>query len=184
MGWNKYHDSYVNNLSKKDRAYQEVINAERAYDTAKADYDALKPGYDSALAEYEAALKKLKAAADSYNVVIVATNNGIEVKGEDDKVEDEKEIDYEALRASVARAKETLRAVEILKDLTPNTAANNQAKLDALVAEQKVKVAKAEAILKAAGKDVALVSTAYAAEDEEVTAEDVDALIKELDENT
>lgn len=180
--WNLYHETITNNLSAKDAAYQELIAAERAYDVAKTAYDAAKPKYDDALGQYNKALAKLKAAADSYNVVIVATNNGIEVKGEKEAPA-KKDVDYVGLQAAIDRANETLRAVELLEKLTPNTAANNRAKLNALVAEQKATIAKAEAILKAADKKVALVATAYAAE-EEVTAEDVDALIKELDDNT
>lgn len=180
--WNLYEKSKVNNLDAKDRAYQALKAAQSAYDVAVTNQAAAKKAADPALKLYNDALAKLKGSAEAYNVVIVATNNGIEVKGEEEAPA-KKDVDYAALRASVARAKETLRAVELLESLTPNTAANNRAKLNALVADQKAKVAQAEAILKAAGKEVALFSTAYAAE-EEVTAEDVDALIKDLDNNT
>ena len=162
--------------------YREYTAASYEKDRLQDAYDAAKAKADKAKNDSNTSFGALNAIAQAYNVMVEATNNGIAVVDKDQKPA-EKEIDYAKLEASVARAKETLRAVEILKDLTPNTAANNQAKLDALVVEQKAKVAKAEAILKAAGKEVALFSTAYAAE-EEVTAEDVDALIKELDDNT
>lgn len=180
--WKLWDESNYNNLSAKDRAYQAVLAAETAYDEAVSAYELAKPSYDSALAKYNAALVKLKAAAEAYNVVIVATNNGIEVKGEEEAPA-KKDIDYVGLQAAIDRANDTLRAVELLEKLTPNTAANNRAKLNALVAEQKATIATAEAILAKADKKVALVATAYAAE-EEVTAEDVDALIEKLDNNT
>lgn len=180
--WNLYEKSKVNNLDAKDRAYQALKAAQSAYDVAVTNQAAAKKAADPALRLYNEALAKLKGAAEAYNVVIVATNNGIEVKGEKEAPA-KKDVDYVGLQAAIDRANETLRAVELLEKLTPNTAANNRAKLNALVAEQKATIAKAEAILKAADKKVALVATAYAAE-EEVTAEDVDALIKELDDNT
>lgn len=179
--WKTWNNTISNRLSEKDAAYQELIAAERAYDVAVTEYKAAKKAADPAVVLYEEALAKLKGAAEAYNVVIVATNNGIEVKGEKEAPA-KKDVDYVGLQAAIDRANETLRAVELLEKLTPNTAANNRAKLNALVAEQKATIAKAEAILKAADKKVALVATAYAAE--EVTAEDVDALIKELDDNT
>ena len=179
--WTVYQTTIEKRASEKDAAYQELVAAETAYDVAKTEEKNARKAANPAVAKYEAALAKLKAAADAYNVVIVATNNGIEVKGEDDKVVDKK-VNYEGLRASIAKANETLRAVEILKSVMPNTSKANMAKLDALVAEQKAAIAKAEAILKAAGQKVALVSTAFASE--EATAEEVDALIKELDDNT
>ena len=164
----KYRE-YIASAYEKDRLKELLDDAEKAAKDARSDFEADE--------------RALRYFAEAFNVIVTATNNGIVVVDEEDDAEEEKEIDYEALRASVARAKETLRAVEILKDLTPNTAANNQATLDALVVEQKAKVAKAEAILEKAGKKVALISTAYASE-EEVTAEEVDELIKELDDNT
>ena len=167
---------------KDSEIYREYTTASNEKDRLQQQYDAAKAKADKAKNDSNTSFGALNAIAQAYNVMVEATNNGIAVVDKDQKPA-EKEIDYAKLEASVARANETLKAVEILKDLTPNTAANNQAKLDALVAEQKAAIAKAEAILKAADKKVALFSTAYAAE-EEVTAEDVDALIKELDDNT
>ena len=166
----------------ESKLYREYTAASYEKDRLQQQYDEAKAKAEKAKLDSNGSIARLQGFAQAFNVVVEATNNGVAVVEEDDAKE-EKEIDYEALRASVARANETLKAVEILKDLTPNTAANNQAKLDALVAEQKAAIAKAEAILKAADKKVALISTAFAAE-EEVTAEDVDALIKELDDNT
>ena len=173
---------------------QRVRAAETARDVAQTNFDKA----EAKLAEQKAAngkyiwensLAEVKAAAEGYNVTIQATDKGIVVVKKDDK----KEISAEQLaklQKSIDKANETLKAVDLLKQFAPNTAKLNTAKLDALVAEQKATIAKAEAIIKGADKKVALISTAFAAEEskedskEEVTSEDVDALIKELDDNT
>ncbi|PKZ15659.1 hypothetical protein [Anaerococcus octavius] len=173
---------------------QKVKAAEGARDVAQTNFDKA----EAKLAEQKAAngkyiwensLAEVKAAAEGYNVTIQATDKGIVVVKKDDK----KEISAEQLaklQKSIDKANETLKAVDLLKQFAPNTAKLNTAKLDALVAEQKATIAKAEAIIKGADKKVALISTAFAAEEskedskEEVTSEDVDALIKELDDNT
>ena len=173
---------------------QKVKAAETARDVAQTNFDKA----EAKLAEQKAAngkyiwensLVEVKAAAEAYNVTIQATDKGIVVVKKDDK----KEISAEQLaklQKSIDKANETLKAVDLLKQFAPNTAKLNTAKLDALVAEQKATIAKAEAIIKGADKKVALIPTAFAAEGskedskEEVTSEDVDALIKELDDNT
>ena len=173
---------------------QKVKAAETARDVAQTNFDKA----EAKLAEQKAAngkyiwensLAEVKAAAEGYNVTIQATDKDIVVVKKDDK----KEISAEQLaklQKSIDKANETLKAVDLLKQFAPNTAKLNTAKLDALVAEQKATIAKAEAIIKGADKKVALIPTAFAAEEskedskEEVTSEDVDALIKELDDNT
>ena len=173
---------------------QKVKAAETARDVAQTNFDKA----EAKLAEQKAAngkyiwensLAEVKAAAEGYSVTIQATDKGIVVVKKDDK----KEISAEQLaklQKSIDKANETLKAVDLLKQFAPNTAKLNTAKLDALVAEQKATIAKAEAIIKGADKKVALIPTAFAAEEskedskEEVTSEDVDALIKELDDNT
>ena len=182
--WNTWNKTVKNRLSEKDAAYQELIAAERAYDVAVTEYKNAKKAADPAVKLYEEALRKLKAAADAYNVVIVANNNGIEVKGEDeapakDKITDEQ---LAKLQETVKNARETLKAVEILKQFMPNTSTANIEKLDKIAAEQRVALEKAEKILKANNITASLFSTAYAAE-EEATSEDVDALIDELETN-
>ena len=171
---------------------QRVKAAETARDVAQTNFDKAEKelakhyvnGDIKGTAIWEKSLAEVKAAAEGYNVTIQATDKGIVVVKKDDK----KEISAEQLaklQKSIDKANETLKAVDLLKQFAPNTAKLNTAKLDALVAEQKATIAKAEAIIKGADKKVALISTAFAAEEEEeVTSEDVDALIKELDDNT
>ena len=182
--WNTWNNTVKNRLSEKDAAYQELIAAERAYDVAVTEYKNAKKAADPAVKLYEEALAKLKASADAYNVVIVATNNGIEVKGEDEAPSKDKITDEQLakLQETVKNARETLKAVEILKQFMPNTSTANIEKLDKIAADQRVALEKAEKILKANNITASLFSTAYAAE-EEATSEDVDALIDELETN-
>lgn len=182
--WNTWNKTVKNRLSEKDAAYQELIAAERAYDVAVTEYKNAKKAADPAVKLYEEALAKLKAAADAYNVVIVATNNGIEVKGEGEAPSKDKITDEQLakLQETVKNARETLKAVEILKQFMPNTSTANIEKLDKIAADQRVALEKAEKILKANNITASLFSTAYAAE-EEATSEDVDALIDELETN-
>ena len=160
----------------------------REYTVASYEKDRLKEEYDKAAAKEEKTRKKheanmvtLTGFAHAFNVVVEATDKGITIVDKTPEVKEELSAEKLAkLQASIDKANDTLRAVEILEKLTPNTAANNRAKLNALVAEQKAAIAKAEALIKA-NKKVAFISTAYAAE---ATNEDVDALIEELDNNT
>ena len=174
------------------KLYREYTTASYEKDRLEEEVKAAKDKADKAEAKSDASIKALKGFAEAFNVIVTATNNGIAVVDKDQKPAD-KEISAEQLaklQASIDKANETLKAVDLLKQFAPNTAKLNTAKLDALVAEQKATIAKAEAIIKGADKKVALIPTAFAAEEskedskEEVTSEDVDALIKELDDNT
>ena len=87
-----------------------------------------------------------------------------------------------ALEKAIADAEVQIQAVKFLKENTPKSIAPVADKLDKLVAEQKARLVKARAILdadKVAISDI-LFSTAYAAEE----TEDVDALIKEINDST
>ncbi|MDU5230400.1 MAG: hypothetical protein E6175_08500, partial [Anaerococcus sp.] len=190
-------EAYKELVEARENAEKPVKDSEvyREYTTASNEKDRLQQKYDAADKKAKEAKDKsdksfgaLNAIAQAYNVIVEATNNGIAVVDKDQKPAD-KEISAEQLaklQKSIDKANETLKAVDLLKQFAPNTAKLNTAKLDALVAEQKATIAKAEAIIKGADKKVALISTAFAAEEskEEVTSEDVDALIKELDDNT
>ena len=87
-----------------------------------------------------------------------------------------------ALEKAIADAEVQIQAVKFLKETTPKTIAKVADKLDKLVAEQEARLVKAKALLaadKVAISDI-LFSTAYAAEE----TEDVDALIKEINDST
>ena len=86
--------------------------------------------------------------------------------------------------AELKRAREealtAIKAVKLLKELSPEKIKNVEAKLNALVAKNEELVKKADAKIAAAEKKMAFIATAYAAEE----ADDTDALIKELDSTT
>ena len=191
-------------IDRVNKAYAELKEAEkdadkpatdsekyREYTAASYEKDRLQDAYDAAKAKADDAKKDsdksfgaLNAIAEAYNVIVEATNNGIEVKDDDktpskDKITDEQ---LAKLQETVKNARETLKAVEILKQFMPNTSTANIEKLDKIAAEQRVALEKAEKILKANNITASLFSTAYAAE-EEATSEDVDALIDELETN-
>ena len=181
LTWKEYYADPVKH------ALQELHSAEAEYDAAKTQYKRAKAAFDTVKVKYERTLNSLKSAAEGYNLTIQVGNNGIQVvKPGDAKVDGEKaekELDLVALQEAIDRANVTLESVEVLKKVMPNFSKLNATKLESLVADQKATIARAEAIIAKANKKVALISTAYAAE-EEVTSEDVDALIKELDDNT
>lgn len=164
---------------------QKVKAAETARDVAQTNFDKA----EAKLAEQKAAngkyiwensLAEVKAAAEGYNVTIQATDKGVVVVKKDDKKISAEQL--AKLQETVKNARETLKAVEILKQFMPNTSTANIEKLDKIAAEQRVALEKAEKILKANNITASLFSTAYAAE-EEATSEDVDALIDELETN-
>lgn len=172
-------------IQKLTAKLQELRAAETARDVAQTKYDNAKAELAKHTAKngkliWENSLAEVRLAAEGYNVTIQATDKGVVIV----KKEESKEITAEQLaklQKSIDEAEVTLKSVEVLKNIMPNTSKANMAKLDALVADQKAAIAKAEALIKA-NKKVAFISTAYASE--EATAEDVDALIKELDDNT
>ena len=88
-----------------------------------------------------------------------------------------------ALEKAIADAEVQIQAVKFLKETTPKTIEGVVGKLDSLVAAQEARLVRAKALLdadKVAISDI-LFSTAYAAEE---TEEDVDALIKEINDST
>ena len=184
----RLHEAYkeLKNMDSKVKTLQEIY---REYTAASYEKDRLQEEYDAADAKYEKIRKEylanvysLEAFGRAFNIVVEATDKGITIVEKTPEVKEGLTAEKLAkLQASIDKANETLRAVEILKSVMPNTSKANMAKLDALVADQKAAIAKAEALIKA-NKKVAFISTAYASE--EATAEDVDALIKELDDNT
>ncbi|WP_416334852.1 hypothetical protein ACKRLN_08430 [Anaerococcus sp. DFU013_CI05] len=174
-------DSKVKDAQEK---YREYTTASQEKDRLEEEYEAAKKESDRLEGKSNASVAALKGFAEAFNVIVTATNNGIEVKDDDktpskDKITDEQ---LAKLQETVKNARETLKAVEILKQFMPNTSTANIEKLDKIAAEQRVALEKAEKILKANNITASLFSTAYAAE-EEATSEDVDALIDELETN-
>ena len=171
-------DSKVKTLQE---IYREYTAASYEKDRLQEEYDAANKKYKDLRNDYLALVGQLEGFGRAFNIVVEATDKGITIIEKTPEVKEGLTAEkLAALQVSIDKANETLRAVEILKSVMPNTSKANMAKLDALVADQKAAIAKAEALIKA-NKKVAFISTAYAAE---ATNEDVDALIEELDNNT
>ena len=149
--------------SAKDLAYKKVLAAERKLDVAQQEYN---DKYSiKAEGKYEAAFARLEASAKTYGFAIQVGNNGIKlVKDGEAKVESPKKFNIEQLKAARAKALTTLDAVKLLEELAPQKIAGVKAELNKLVEEQKALIKLADKYL---AKEMALVSTAYAAEDEE-----------------
>merc|ERR1712125_65687 len=121
--------------------YREYTTASYEKDRLQQKYDAAKAKADKAKNESDGSIGNLHAYAEAFNVVVEATNNGIAVVD----AKEEKEVNYEGLKASIAKANETLKAVEILKSVMPKTSNPNLDALNALVAKQEAVIEKAEA---------------------------------------
>ena len=147
----KVKEELVAAVSARNVAATKLADAQKAYDKAKKDYD-------------EAYAELAKDAA-SYGFLVQVGNNGIQiVKPGDDKVNPPKKFNIKELKAAREKALQTLEAVKLLEELAPKKIADVKAELNKLVEEQKALIKLADKYL---AKEMALVSTAYAAEDEE-----------------
>ena len=149
--------------SAKDLAYKKVLAAERKLDVAQQEYD---DKYSTkAAGKYEEAFARLETSAKTYGFAIQVGNNGLKlVKDGEAKVESPKKFNIKELKAAREKALQTLEAVKLLEELAPKKIADVKAELNKLVEEQKALIKLADKYL---AKEMALVSTAYAAEDEE-----------------
>lgn len=158
----EYADS-IKQGSAKDLAYKKVLAAERKLDVAQQEYN---DKYSTeAEGKYEAAFTRLETSAKTYGFAIQVGNNGIKlVKDGEAKVESPKKFNIKELKAAREKALQTLEAVKLLEELAPKKIADVKAELNKLVEEQKALIKLADKYL---AKEMALVSTAYAADDEE-----------------
>lgn len=164
---NAAYDYYKNTKADSPRilAYQELVAAQGERDAAETNYRTVFNKYDKDRTEYNEALTKLTADARGYGYVVQIGNNGLKlVKDGDAKVESPKKFNIKELKAAREKALQTLEAVKLLEELAPKKIADVKAELNKLVEEQKALIKLADKYL---AKEMALVSTAYAAEDEE-----------------
>lgn len=151
--------------SKSAKVYTEYVAAQYEYDAAKLNLEEVEDKYNPIVKAYKDVLDELEAAAKPYNYVVQIGNNGIQlVKPGDDKVQSPKKFNIKELKAAREKALQTLEAVKLLEELAPKKIAGVKAELNKLVEEQKALIKLADKYL---AKEMALVSTAYAAEDEE-----------------
>lgn len=165
--------------SEKQIAYFNLRAATEAKQAAELNEKLVKDENQPIVDEYERKLKDITAAAAAYRYVVQIGNNGIQlVKPEDAKVKAPgKKASIAELKRAKADAETAIKAVNLLKELSPEKIKNVEAKLNAKVAKAEELIKKADAKIAAAEK-VAFIATAYADDD------DTDALIKELDSTT
>ena len=152
------------------KAQQELANAYGAYGIALDNEKALTDKFDDEF-------KILKSHASAVGDILRIEDGKVVVKPAKPAV---KKDNIEELKRAREEALTAIKAVKLLKELSPEKIKNVEAKLNALVAKNEALVKKADAKIAAAEKKVAFIATAYA--DEE--ADDTDALIKELDSTT
>ena len=167
-------------LSPKKQALVDLVKAQNELSAANGAYGIAVATEKAAEKRYDDEYRDLTAKAVASGAIVKIENDKIVVKP---AVKDEKEFKKDNI-TELKRAREealtAIKAVKLLKELSPEKIKNVEAKLNALVAKNEELVKKADAKIAAAEKKMAFIATAYA--DEE--ADDTDALIKELDSTT
>lgn len=156
---------------------------------ALVDYVKAQQELSNAYGAYGIALDNEKAISDKYDEVFgqlqkLAISAGYFVKVENSKIvvkpsKETKKDNLAELKRAKSDAETAIKAVKLLKELSPEKIKKVEAKLNALVAKNEELVKKADAQIAKLEKKMAFISTAYAAEED-----DTDALIKELDQTT
>ena len=177
-------EAYIKNDgtdSKAQQAYNELVAALGERTAAQSNYDAVLAANKDFVKDYNDALDKLTEGAKAYGYVVQIGNNGLKLvkDGEAKIVAPKAKKDTLAeLKRAKADAETAIKAVALLKELSPEKIKNVEAQLNAKVAKAEELIKKADAKIAELSK-VAFVATAYAAEED-----DTDALIKELDSTT
>ena len=172
--YDKWHDQFGDH-GKLVQKYNAAVERLAVARTDEADKEA---ALGTARREWRDALTDLEFAGRGYAVSIQFGNDGIKVT--DKKASLKSEFDIKKLEAAREKALTTLEAVNLLKKLAPQKLKGVEKEVDALVKEQKELLKLADKYI-AAAKKMALVSTAYA-DDEEMTPEQVtDALNEKSD---
>lgn len=169
--WNEYQKALemqreaINRKMRADRKYNGKVDADGRYTET----------VDGSREEYEAALKDLMNYASGANAIVTLEGGKVVVK----PAKEEKKDNLAELKRAKADAETAIKAVKLLKELSPEKIKKVEAKLNALVAKNEELVKKADAQIAKLEKKTAFIATAYAAEED-----DTDALIKELDQTT
>lgn len=183
---NEGYDLYKSAKSESTRilAYQELVAAQGERDAAETNYRAVYDKYNQDRVDYNDALTKLTADARGYGYVVQIGNNGIKlVKDGEDKIKAPGKKATRAelikeLKAEVERNRAAVASAEFLLKYTPKTVAKVEGKLKAQIVDAKAAIEKAEKALAKVEKKAAFIATAYA-DDEEVSDEDLESLIKD-----
>lgn len=173
----KAYKAYSEALDNQKKAIARKVKADRKYngevDKTTGEYTKEVEGSRE---KYEAELDKLISWARGAGAILNIEGGKITVKPAENKTEKD---NLAELKRAKADAETAIKAVKLLKELSPEKIKKVEAKLNALVAKNEELVKKADAQIAKLEKKMAFISTAYAAEED-----DTDALIKELDQTT
>ena len=176
----KAYRAYSEALDNQKKAIARKVKADRKYN-GEVDKDGkFTEKVDGSREEYEEELDKLVAWAKGAGAILNIEGGKITVVPAETKKPEVKKDNLAELKRAREEALTAIKAVKLLKELSPEKIKNVEAKLNKLVAKNEELVKKADAKIAAAEKKMAFIATAYA--DEE--ADDTDALIKELDSTT
>lgn len=174
--------SDVKDGSEKQLALLNLRAATEAKQAAELNEKRVKNAEEKHVKAYDAAIKELGEKAKGYGWVVQVGNNGVQlVKPEDAKVQapGQKKSNIAELKRAKADAETAIKAVKLLKELSPEKIKKVEAKLNEKVMKAQELIKKADAKIAELEKKTAFIATAYADE-----ADDTDALIKELDSTT
>ena len=177
---------YLNSLetSPAQQLYNELVAALAERTAAQTNYDTVYENNKGAVKDYDDALTDLTEDARGYGYVVQIGNNGIKlVKDGEDKIKAPGKKATRAelikeLKAEVERNRAAVASAEFLLKYTPKTVAKVEGKLKAQIVDAKAAIEKAEKALAKVEKKAAFIATAYA-DDEEVSDEDLESLIKD-----
>ena len=164
-----------NKLKPKAQALADLMKAQEELAISYSAYGIALDNEKAISEKYDKEFGKLQNLAVSAGYFVKVENSKIVVKPSETKKDNLAE-----LKRAKADAETAIKAVKLLKELSPEKIKKVEAKLNALVAKNEELVKKADAkIAELEKKMMAFISTAYAAEED-----DTDALIKELDQTT
>lgn len=163
------------------KEYKAYVAAQYNYSLTKEVLAEVKAKYQGDIDDYKAALKSLKDKAEGYGYIVQVGNNGLKlVKDGEAKIvaPNAKKDNLAELKRAKADAETAIKAVKLLKELSPEKIKKVEAKLNEKVMKAEELIKKVDAKIAQLEKKTAFIATAYADED------DTDALIKELDQTT
>ena len=161
----KDYDATVDKKGEIWKIKEELVAAVAARNVAATKLADAEKAFTKAETDYNTAYERLAKDAKAFGFLVQIGNNGLKlVKDGEGKVTAPKKFNIEELKAARTKALQTLEAVKLLEELAPKKIAGVKDELNKLVEEQKALIKLADKYL---AKEMALVSTAYAAEDEE-----------------
>lgn len=166
-----------NKLAPKAQALVDLMKAQEELSNAYAAYGVALDNERAITKKFDDEYTLLSGFAKDANAIVAIENDKVVVKPAKPAA---KKDNLAELKRAKSEAETAIKAVKLLKELSPEKIKKVEAKLNALVAKNEALVKKADAKIAELEK-VAFIATAYA---DEAKEDDTDALIKELDSTT